>query len=287
MSFFGENEGTVLENACQIKSGGVKFRDFRFCNCGYEESDPGQGFGPAIKNHYVLHYVLSGCGVFGTNDRQYAVTRGEAFLICPDERAYYRADTDDPWSYLWVGFDGDKAEEYLREMKLLGVKKPVFRIRNGFALKQIVTEMLKCNHSGLDNEFALQGLFCRFFSVVSVEVTGRGKKAEESGRQNYYIKKAITFIRDNYSNGINVSDVSEYVGLNRSYLFTLFQEHLGISPQKYLSNFRLERACELLQATNYSIEDISYSCGYRDPLVFSKAFKKLYGVSPLKYRKEL
>lgn len=132
-----------------------------------------------------------------------------------------------------------------------------------------------------------RGFSAVFFSVISAEVTGRGKKAEESGRQNYYIKKAIAFIRDNYSNGINVSDVSEYVGLNRSYLFTLFQEHLGISPQKYLSNFRLERACELLQATNYSIEDISYSCGYRDPLVFSKAFKKLYGVSPLKYRKEL
>lgn len=276
-----------MENACQIKLNHVKFKDFRLCYCGYEECEPGHGFGPAVKSHYVLHYVLSGTGVFCVNDRKYTVSKGEAFLIEPDTRAFYKTDTQNPWTYLWVGFDGEKAQDYLKEMKLLGTKKPVFPIQKGIELKQIVMEMLKHNTVGIENEFALQGLLCKFFSVVSAEVTNRGRKAEDSGRQNYYIKKAISYIRDNYSNGVNVSDISEYVGLNRSYLFTLFQDHLGISPQKYLSNFRLERACELLKATNYSIEDISYSCGYRDPLVFSKAFKKLYGVSPLKFRKTL
>ena len=275
-----------MENACQIKLNPVKFTDFRLCYCGYEECEPGHSFGPAVKSHYVLHYVLSGKGVFRLNNQLYTVSKGEAFLIPPDVRAFYAADNDDPWVYLWVGFDGDRAEAYLKEMKLLGAKKPVFTLTKGIELKQIVMEMLKHNTAGIENEFALQGLLCKFFSIVCSEVTRRGRKAEDDSKQNYYIRKAIEYIRDNYSNGVNVSDVSEYVGLNRSYLFTLFQDHLGISPQKYLSNFRLERACELLKATNYSIEDISYSCGYRDPLVFSKAFKKLYGVSPLKFRKE-
>jgi len=275
-----------LENTCEIKLNHVKFNDFRLCYYGYEECEPGHSFGPAVKNHYVLHYVLSGKGEFSVNNQNYRISKGEAFLIEPDVRAFYCADAEEPWTYLWVGFDGDEAQAYLREMKLLGGKKPVFSITKGIELKQIVMEMLKHNTLGIENEFALQGLLCKFFSIVSSEVTRRGKKAEDDSKQNYYIRKAIEFIRDNYSNGVNVSDISDYVGLNRSYLFTLFQDHLGITPQKYLSNFRLERACELLKATNYSIEDISYSCGYRDPLVFSKAFKKLYGVSPLKYRKD-
>lgn len=275
-----------METACQIKLNPVKFHDFRLCYCGYEECEPEHNFGPAVKTQYVLHYVLSGKGVFSVGGQDYKISKGEAFLIEPNVRAQYRADADEPWTYLWVGFDGECADAYLREMKLLGAKKPVFTITKGLELKQIVMEMLKHNTVGVENEFALQGLLCKFFSIVSSEVTRRGKKAEDDSKQNYYIKKAIEFIRDNYSNGINVTDISDYVGLNRSYLFTLFQDHLGISPQKYLSNFRLERACELLKATNYSIEDISYSCGYRDPLVFSKAFKKLYGVSPLKFRKD-
>lgn len=55
--------------------------------------------------------------------------------------------------------------------------------------------------------------------------------------------------------------------------------------QEYLSNFRLTRAAELLKLTDYTIESIAISCGYRDPLVFAKAFKKKYGASPMRYRK--
>ena len=106
-----------VENACQIKLNNVKFNDFRLCYCGYEECEPGHSFGPAVKNHYVLHYVLSGKGEFSVNNQHYTISKGEAFLIEPNVRAYYKADEETPWTYLWVGFDGDHAEEYLREMK--------------------------------------------------------------------------------------------------------------------------------------------------------------------------
>lgn len=98
-----------MENACQIKLNPVKFTDFRLCYCGYEECEPGHSFGPAVKSHYVLHYVLSGKGVFRLNNQLYSISKGEAFLIPPDVRAYYAADNDDPWVYLWVGFDGEQA----------------------------------------------------------------------------------------------------------------------------------------------------------------------------------
>lgn len=172
-----------MEKVEQIESAAVKFRDFRFCNCGYEESDPGQIVGPTVRDRYALYYVLTGGGTYTQGDRQYPVSRGEAFLVCPGMRVRLRADTEDPWSYLFVGFDGEQAEEYLNEMKLLGAKKPVFRVRNGFALKQIVTEMLKCNHPGLENEFALQGLFCRFFPFCAVKLpAAAAKRRRADGR---------------------------------------------------------------------------------------------------------
>ena len=57
-----------------------------------------------------------------------------------------------------------------------------------------------------------------------------------------------------------------------------------MSPQQYLMTFRLTRAAELLNTTEYSVESIAISCGYRDPAVFTKAFKRMHGLSPLKYR---
>ena len=60
---------------------------------------------------------------------------------------------------------------------------------------------------------------------------------------------------------------------------------MGISPQKYLINFRLNQACKLMKNTELSIAEISRSVGYQDPLYFSKLFKKEKGLSPSKYRK--
>jgi transcriptional regulator GlxA family with amidase domain len=70
-------------------------------------------------------------------------------------------------------------------------------------------------------------------------------------------------------------------------LYTLFQNALGISPQQYLARYRIAKAVELLQLTSLPIESVAISCGYSDPLVFSKAFKLEKGISPSTYRKSL
>ena len=171
-------------------------------------------------------------------------------------------------------------------MKLLGGKKPVFSITKGIELKQIVLEMLKHNTLGVENEFALQGLLCKFFSIVSSEVTHRGKKAEDDSKQNYYIRKAIEFIRDNYSNGVNVSDISEYVGLNRSYFSKLFRDSMGCPPQEFLIRLRLSKAADQLKGTENTIGAIATQCGYPNQLHFTRAFHKRYGLSPREWRKE-
>lgn len=80
--------------------------------------------------------------------------------------------------------------------------------------------------------------------------------------------------------------MAEFVCVNRSYLYTLFEHSIGMSPQKFLSAFRITKATELLQTTEIPIESIALSCGYNDALVFTKAFKQAKGVSPSLYRKE-
>ena len=96
------------------------------------------------------------------------------------------------------------------------------------------------------------------------------REGEDKGNQ--YVKKAVSFIQSNYCNPIKVTDVADYVCINRSYLYTLFQSYLGISPQQFLTTFRITKARELLDSTSYPIESIALSCGYSDALVFTKAF---------------
>ncbi len=100
------------------------------------------------------------------------------------------------------------------------------------------------------------------------------------------MKKAVSFIQSNYCNPIKVTDVADYVCINRSYLYTLFQNYLGMSPQQFLTTFRITKARELLDSTSYPIESIALSCGYNDALVFAKAFHAMKGMSPSQYRKQ-
>ena len=92
------------------------------------------------------------------------------------------------------------------------------------------------------------------------------------------------FIQNNYHNSIRVTDIADYICLNRSYLTSIFQSNLNMSPQKFLMKFRITKAAELLYNTDLPIANIAYSCGYSDPLAFSKTFKKIKGVSPKQYR---
>jgi len=99
-----------------------------------------------------------------------------------------------------------------------------------------------------------------------------------------YVQKATSYISANYSYPITVEDVAAYVGLSRSHLFRSFEKVLQCSPKEYLTDFRIRQACALLKQTDLSVTAIANSVGFENNLYFSKAFHKIKGISPKKYR---
>lgn len=263
-----------------------KFSDFYLCYCGHARCEPLHSYGPAVRPNYLLHYILDGRGTYQVEGRKYSLHKGEGFLIEPNKQTFYQADAEDPWTYLWVGFDGSKCESCLHALGL-GGQQLTFRCEDDGTLLRLVKTMLTYNKADSESDFMIQALLCQFFAYLSKEISSHAeKRLTKMERENLYIHKALEYIRNNYSNGITVSDIANHVILNRSYLFTLFQRVLEISPREYLMQFRLTRAEEQLTLTDTSVANIAKGCGYQDPQVFSKAFKQMYGVTPLKYRKQ-
>lgn len=185
---------------------------------------------------------------------------------------------------MWVGFAGSRAQEYLNAMGLSG-RHPVFSCEKSEELYSIVKDMMEHNTFGVADDLRRNGLLGVFLSVIA-DSSGRVAAREEEDKGNQYVKKAVSFIQRNYCNPIKVTDVADYVCINRSYLYTLFQSYLGMSPQQFLTTFRITKARELLDSTSYPIESIALSCGYSDALVFTKAFHAMKGMSPSQYRKQ-
>lgn len=251
--------------------------------CGCSRTEPLHSFGPALKPHFLIHYVLSGKGKFSVQNQEYNLEAGNGFLIVPGELVFYQADEKEPWTYVWVGFSGGQAGEYVRKMGLSG-KHPIFSSDKQEELYACVRNMMAHNTWSVANNLRRNGELAVFLSVIASQVQIR--ETDDRDRANAYVKKAVEFIQSNYYNPIKVTDIADFVCVNRSYLYTLFESSLGMPPQKFLSTYRITKAAQLLQTTDIPIESIALSCGYKDALVFTKAFKQVKGMSPSIYRRE-
>lgn len=254
--------------------------DLNMYQCGMEQCSKGHGFGPAVRDHFLIHYILDGEGIFHMNNKQYNLTKGEGFLIPPNVITYYEADMENPWTYVWVGFHGLKAESYLQRANLTK-ENPIFRCYND-TLKNYVLEMIEDNKFSTYNSLKLQGLLFLFIAEL-IKNTPEGIQMIHNTTE-VYIKEAIQFIENNYSRRIKIEDIAGHLSIDRSYFSNIFKEKIQKSPQQFLLEYRINRACELMRDPKLSIKHVAYSVGYIDPLSFSKMFKKVKGISPTKWR---
>ena len=83
-------------------------------NTGYQKCAPGYTWGPALRDHYLLHYIESGEGWYTGGGKTYHLTKGDLFAVFPSQVVCYVADHLDPWEYYWVGFNGTEARRMVQ-----------------------------------------------------------------------------------------------------------------------------------------------------------------------------
>lgn len=263
---------------------GLSHTDLNMYQCGTQDCDAGHCYGPAVRDHFLIHYIHSGKGKYCVGVKEYTLHKGQGFLICPDIVTYYQADFDDPWSYSWVGFHGLKAEGYL-ESAGLTMDSPIFSSDGDDYISGCFVQMIAAKSLQKGRGIRLLGLLYLFLSQL-IEQNGKDRLYDHTGsRKDVYVQKAIEYIEMNYSRKMSIAELAHHLGLDRSYLGSVFKKQLDTSLQDFLINYRIDKSCELMKNEALSIGDISRSVGYGDPLLFSKLFKRNRGISPREYRK--
>ena len=92
-------------------------------------------------------------------------------------------------------------------------------------------------------------------------------------------------IRHYADSGYALDDYLHSLPYNYDYLRKLFQKELGMTPHKYLTDRRLQTAANMLRSeyNDGNVTEVAHQCGFREPLYFSRMFKKKYGISPSYY----
>ncbi|MGS4042501.1 AraC family ligand binding domain-containing protein [Staphylococcus pseudintermedius] len=253
--------------------------------CGIEIGTPHGGYQYEVTKPAVLHIVMSGTGTLTYNQKKYTLKPGDLFLLCRGMNVHYESTLDEPWTYYWVGFSGKLVFDYLNRTSLYETR--VIQNQPTNTIRQIIYRM--CQRSieyATENSDDIQHM--RDLYELLYELHQHFPKPFHVVKNERYsnVREAIRYINDNYMHAISINDVAKHVNVSRSYLYKMFRKHIDQSPQHYLIHIRMYHASQLFKETDLQSQEIADRVGYKDPLLFSRAFKKHFGVTATQYREE-
>ena len=149
-----------------------------------------------------------------------------------------------------------------------------------------LAEIYMAKNDGSESEITAQIKIKIVLLQFILEMWNKGLVVENdtSGR-NTVEKEMVSYIQQNYTGTISLKKFGEQFHLSEKYVSQYFKEHFHITLSKYVTYLRLEHAKQLLQNSDIPVTEVAMLSGYQNVSYFIRSFKKTYGVSPLKYRK--
>ncbi len=253
------------------------------------------GYYPFAENHfrarrkgadqYILIYCLEGSGNIEINNQKFQLLPNHFLLIPPSIPHRYGANEKDPWSIYWLHFVGSRSEYLYKQF--LNIKGEPGAVHVPFQKFRIdlfkhIMYILEKGYSKQNIEYVnitlwellSSFIYSRFFQEI-------GQQVAEAD----FINEAINYMQECIDQSISVEELARHVNYSTSYFHSSFKDKTGFSPVHYFNQLKIQKACQYLSFTNYSVKEISHNLGFNDPFYFSRLFKKLMNLSPSKYRK--
>lgn len=250
-------------------------------NFGMQGRDEEHVHGPVIKTEHVFQFIFFGKGKLLIGENAYDLNEGDLFYLPKNKIVKYFSDKSSPYTYYWIGFDGASARQIISRIGI-SEENPVKRININELIplfESMKEDILKGSLLGyIEANATMLKIFATLLSHEE-EATKTIKNVSID-----YVDKALYFIKTNFGKDINVTEISQAVGLKRNYFCGLFKKQTGLSPVDYLMQYRIEQA-KLMLASGMHVTETATNCGFNSPSNFGAQFKRLTGKTPLNYRK--
>lgn len=114
---------------------------------------------------------------------------------------------------------------------------------------------------------------------------GRGN-AQSCGKNNsLQLVNAIKYVERNYPNNFKIADLANECHMSETHFRRVFQEKMNMTPVEYVNFVRIKKACELIDKTDISMEDVAEKVGFITPSTFNRNFRRIIGTSPYQWKK--
>lgn len=252
------------------------------------------GFFPRAQYHYrerpegccssIFIYCFDGEGwaILGNNER--VVVPANTLLVIPARMAHiYGASETNPWSIYWFHLNGEAVDQFIQNFDM---SNSLLHVPASQAIR-IIELFDQCYEILLYKGYSLKHFLfvsqaMRYLLGIFTLLQGEPYRDE---MKNMHVERSIQYMIEHLQSSVTLDELAKHVGLSKPHFVHLFKQITHYSPVDYYLRLKIQRSCQYLDLTSYSIKEISKSIGIADPYYFSRMFHKVMGQSPSDYRK--
>lgn len=247
-------------------------------------------------NFYELYYLLQGERYYFIKNETYHIEKGSFVLVDKYDVHITTTLAESGYERILIHVADEFLEEIdsvIKEMHLLDSFKKGFPIiklsseEQRFAENLLNTILIEYDEKKKGYEHCIRAQLLQLLIFLSRRTSATEKaEADYMNSSHKTISEIASFINSHYDDDITLDELSRKFHISPHYISRIFKKFSGISFVDYLNNVRIKEAQKLMQTTQMNMQQICEAAGYKSYTHFAREFKKIVGVSPLKYRNE-
>ena len=227
---------------------------------------------------YEIYYLEQGVCHYLIEGKMFEMDEGDIVFIPKGQ--IHKTSYEDVHSRLLINCSG----EYLQNTDF----SEAFVFRNEKHNREIYNIMKKIEEEYLRGDKFSQSLIKGYMQQLLAVVYRNENRYKNTRHQNKYVQKALDMLEEDFTREITLSALADEFGISAEHFSRIFKKETGLGFNEYLSLLRLKKAESILKKNeDATISEVAFSCGFNDSNYFCERFKKVYGISPLKFKKSL
>ena len=232
---------------------------------------------------YLCFMVEDGEGELTYEGRKYELRSGDVvFIDC--RKAYSHSTGKNLWSLRWCHFYGTAMSSVFEKYKERG-GKPAFHPDKPQAFSDLLSALYTLSAS---DDYIRDMRINEKLGTLLTLLMEQSWHPEEGARskKRLELEKVRAFLDEHFADKITLDALSEQVFINKYYLTRIFKETYGSTISHYVLTKRITRAKQLIRFSGMTMDEIAAAVGMNDANYFSRAFRKVEGISPTEYQKQ-
>lgn len=234
-----------------------------------------------VLNEFHLVLITQGEGEFESNPTgKVRLLNGDVFLLFPGVWHRYRPEQNSGWTERWIGFSGTIARQFIAN----GFFSPEDPIISNADQAQILNLFDRLFLLFEREDFGFQRTASALCLQLMAELYNLKAGGLNVAEMNTMVNQTKSIMYDHIDSSIELKLIAKQLGVSYSKFRLDFKKQTGVSPLQYFLSLKIERAKELLLATNKTQKEIAFELGFESDFYFNRIFKKKTGISPGKFR---